>query len=154
MNATTRTAAITAARSHVGPPPVSGVPQRPTSWRGAVCVTGCAGGSERGTELVPDVREQHDHQDHDGTQDRDRKHRVLEALLVRLKWQELHLPLAASVLDHRKSPTPPGCGGGPVAGVSTCVNPAAAAIRRRFSYMTQATSTATITTMPTQVRIM
>src|SRR4051794_11836272 len=136
MNATTSTAAITVTRTHVGPPPVSGVPQRPTSLRGAVCVTGCAGGSEGWAELVPDVREQHDHQDHDGTSNRDRKHRDFEALLVRLQRQELDLPLAASVVDHLTSPTPPGCGGGPVAGVSVCVNPAAAAIRRRFSYTT------------------
>ena len=78
----------------------------------------------------------------------------LEALLVRLERQELDLPLAASVVDHRTSPTPPGCGGGPVAGGSACVNPAAAAISRRFSYTTQATSTATMTTMPSQVTIM
>src|SRR5215207_2249585 len=133
MNATTSTAAITATRSHVGPPAVSGVPQRPTSRRSAVWLTGCAGGSDGWTELVPDVREQHDHQDHDGTQDGDRKHRDLEALLVRLEWQELDLLPAASVVDHRTSPTPPGCGGGPVAGGSVCVNPAAAATRRRFS---------------------
>src|SRR5215212_10497819 len=131
MNATTSTAAITAMRIQVGPPPVSGVPQRPTSWRGAVWVTGCVGGSDGWTELVPDVREQHDHQDNDGTDDRDRQHRDLEAPLVGLKGQEFDLPLAVSV--HRTSPTPPGCGGGPVAGGSACVNPVAAAISLRFS---------------------
>src|SRR5215208_5866920 len=138
---------MTATRTRVEPPAVSGVPQRPTSWRGPCA--GCGvGGLDGWTELVPDVREQHDHQDHNRTDDRDRQHRDLEALDVSLKRQELDLPPAVSVVDHRTSPTPPGCGGGPVAGVSACVKPAAAMTRRRFSYRTQATSTTTITTMP------
>src|SRR5829696_2863015 len=116
-NASRSTDTTTPTRSHLGPRAVSGVPQRPTSAC-AVGVTGGAGGSDSWTELGPDVRKQHDHQDHDGTEDRDSKHRELEALLVRLKRQELDLPLAASVVDHRSvSPPPPGCGVGPPPGL-------------------------------------
>jgi hypothetical protein len=79
---------------------------------------------------------------------------MIEALDVCLKRQELDLPLAASIVDHRTSPTPPGCGGGPVAGGSAWVKPRLACTSRLFSYTTQATSTAIMTTMPSQVTIM
>src|SRR5262245_37417066 len=97
-NASTSTATITPTRSQVGPPAVSGWPQRPTLGRPTSV------DSEGWTELVPDVREQHDHQDHDGTEERNRKHRVLEALLVGLEGEELDLLPAASVVHHRSSP--------------------------------------------------
>src|ERR687898_272496 len=82
-------------------------PQRPAS----VCCSGSW------TELVPHVREQHDHEDHDDTENRDGEHRELEALDMSLQRQERDLPLAASAVGHAWSPTPPGCGGGPSAGV-------------------------------------
>src|SRR5829696_1745160 len=113
-NARASTPTITATRNQGEPPGRMRPPQRPTS----ACGAGVMVGSDRlggRTELGPDVRKQHDHQDHDGTQDRDRKHCDFEALDVCLRGQEFDLTLSASVVDHSVSPTPPGCGGGPAA---------------------------------------
>src|SRR3712207_4008114 len=70
-----------------------------TSARGQVGRT-AEGRLESWTELVPDVREEHDHQHDDRADDRDRKHGGLERLHVGLERRELDLPFAASVVDH------------------------------------------------------
>src|SRR5919106_370357 len=81
-NASTRTPTMTSTRGQVAP-----VRERREE------------ASDRWTELVPDVREEHDHNDDDRAQDRDGKHRDLEALHVRLLRRELDLALAAAVVD-------------------------------------------------------
>src|SRR5665809_20623 len=80
MNASKSTPKITSTRGHVGR--TGG--ERLESW----------------TEPVPDVREEHDHQHDDHANDRDRKHRGLERLHVRLERGEIDLALAAAVVDH------------------------------------------------------
>src|ERR1044072_618703 len=67
----------TKAAKRITPTKAGRIQRRPAGTaRGA----GCGGtASDGGTELVPDVREQDDHEHHDGTDNRDRDHRVLEA---------------------------------------------------------------------------
>src|SRR5918995_822543 len=62
--------------------------------------------SDGGAERVPDVRPEHDDQDDDHADDRDRQHRVLKHPGVRLILGELDLPVSVAVADHADSPLP------------------------------------------------
>src|SRR5919106_6073445 len=98
-NAATSSATRTRTRGHVGR---IGCRSRTAASASAVAdgVTLRPAASNGWTEGGPDVREEHDDEHNYRADDRDRKHRNLERLHVRLERMELDLSLAAAVIDH------------------------------------------------------
>src|SRR5918999_1887382 len=110
--AATRTATSTRTCGQVGRIGCLSRTSAPASAAAGGVIPGLAA-SNGWTEGGPDVREEHDDEHNYRADDRDRKHRHLERLHVRLERMELDLSLAAAVVDHGVSyACAPGCGGG------------------------------------------
>src|SRR5665809_169200 len=108
-NASRSTATTTPNRGHVGrrSPFPARLPSRlPASAKDVTCPCRPRRSDGR-AEPVPDVRAQHDHQDDHDADDRDRHHRVLERLHVRLVGGELDLAVALPAHYADVPPRPP-----------------------------------------------